>query len=533
MATQVTKNNTNSKQDEKTSSYAAEFNLADFFQMIWDTRKLVAIISFLTVLALVGLASFSKLAIPTTHNFQFAVRFVFPEVEKGLYPNNSQFSQRDLLSPVVLRKVYAKNELEKFGIDKSEFFSNLSVFPYAPTYNAIINRFNAKLDNKKLSFVERELIEKNMTEELNKATFSNAIVQLSFSERFGVSKNMAQKLLGDIIEEWERHSIEEKGVLKAPNVAVVRVPFEVSNLGDFDPLLIAELINNEVVVQKRNLRGMLEIAGVSTIRDQKSGLSVLGVLDKLERFQQYDLSHLTADLIVGNAEKNNVVLVETLKVKQQYFVRIQEENERISKAIKESYDLYRDRREIDSANQVSTPMVGLVNQKSRQLTTPQISDGFVDRLIQFVERERTGDEADVALRQNFADKYLESKNAATAANQSVLRVGALIERLEVYAKLGAISVAPEIKNVSARIDRAISMTNDFRQITGRLFDQIEEDAISGQGKLYVALELPANRKQSIYHPLFNSNFVFVIILAAIAAAIFAVFADLARRFIKI
>jgi hypothetical protein len=499
----------------------SEIDLSALFRAIWKTRKLVAVVVLVVAFGMIGLVSFSKLALPTTQTFQHAVRFVFPGVEKGEYPNGMNFAPSDMLASAILQEVYQQNNLDKHGIKPGVFYSSVSVHPYAPSYNAVINRYNIRLGGKKLSFVERQQIETKMLEELKTVSGKSALLRLTLSKRLGISSQLAEKLLHDIARYWAAFSINQRGVLKLPDVLSYRKVIGKNILSKYEPIIIIEILNDEIDRQITRLTELSLLPGANTIADDESGYLLNPLLREMKQFKQYDIGNARAVIMIEKLFTDKQTLLAVLRQRADSHADVEKEHALKAAVIEASLSLYANRQKSVIGQQPGAPDAKGGASSSFLGVIPQLGEGFIDKLIKITKQEE-----EIEYRQDLVDKYILAKNMSIEAGVISERVRKIVKSLEQdNTTQQEKNVLPKQEN-NKRLSDLIVRQNQYGSIAGRLFEALSTKRISHNGRLYVAQELSSKEAYSSDHPVLNNRTYTIVFLTTLAAAIFAMFGGL-------
>ena len=88
-----------------------EIDSAKLIRNIWQGRRYIATAALLGLLLAVCALVFLRPISPERRVYNSAIVITFPGHESGTYPNGVAFSPTDLLSPVVLAEVHARNKI--------------------------------------------------------------------------------------------------------------------------------------------------------------------------------------------------------------------------------------------------------------------------------------------------------------------------------------------------------------------------------------------------------------------------------------
>src|SRR2546425_149878 len=85
----------------------------------WRIPLIATAVLFIVIVA--GLAVL-RVVLPSTTTFVSQLHFTFPSAEAGRYPNGVPFSINEILDPAVLDVVYNQLELDKYGLERKNFY---------------------------------------------------------------------------------------------------------------------------------------------------------------------------------------------------------------------------------------------------------------------------------------------------------------------------------------------------------------------------------------------------------------------------
>ncbi|MGB8818206.1 MAG: hypothetical protein WCC66_09840 [Rhizobiaceae bacterium] len=266
-----------------------EFSIGDLVRFLWRGRYWV-IASALGLFALAGiLLLVARIAVPGVNSYSTSIMTTMSGADAGKYPNGAPFSATDLRSPMVVEEVYRLNNLDKSGINLADFGGMISVEPYSPAYQSISDRYRLRLESKTITFEERKAIEEEFRQALDAVNANGVKITLAISESYGISDNLAQKIVSDVPATWAKLFIEKLGVTNLQQ--------SVSGVDIVDPRLVGELdyplaydyVAKQSGILLKKLISISEIPGSETYRSTKSGKSVSDLLREAQSFEEFRL----------------------------------------------------------------------------------------------------------------------------------------------------------------------------------------------------------------------------------------------------
>ncbi len=516
---------TSNRTSEEFPDGQEEFGLGDLFAAILQTRKTIAVAVTLVALGLLGAIFALRVGLPSETTYRHAIKFVFPEVEKGRYPNGLPFSMSDLASPLVLQKVYRMNALDRQNIKLKDFTSAISIAPYATTYAETVAMFRKRLANKRLTFAERVEIEKEMSERISRMSRSNAVVQFRLVSPMGISDELGKKIVHDIPQAWSQISIEKRGVLKLPEGNTARSLIDKQLFSSLDLPVAVDLLISSVKTIKSHINQLGDLAGAETVVDEKSGHTIISLRRDVNNFDKYRLRALSGMIfglgLVRSPQETEMLFERRLAILDMSYRALEQSAASIEKSL-EIYSPAGFKTGRETALVAATGM-------SQGTSIPQISEGFVDRIITLSQQSR-----DEQFRKELVTRQLDLKKQAIIVKSEMEIVKQLVKKLtagtENRPRVDTQEMAKRMKVALASLSNIEAILNQYWQTVSRLYQQLSEKRYSYNGRLYKALSI--DRKISNYHPVMTKRTVIIFIAALLATAFLAMFFALVRQMVR-
>ncbi|MDM8349806.1 hypothetical protein P8H27_13000 [Pseudomonas sp. sp1636] len=385
---------------------SGDIDLGELMMRVWAARSRV-VTALLMVFALYcSYIAVSYFTSAKTVRYSAVFDLNFEGLSMGTFPNGSLFLMSDIINPAVLNRVYLENQLEEQGLKLDDFRRGVNIQPYAPDYALIRSKYEARLNDKKLSTAEIADLQVNMTTELKAARSSNVSISLQLLEKHSLPEVVANKVLLDIAQVWANRAINEQGVLK-PSIPVYseRI-FNKERFENLDYLLGIDLLLNSIKLVRGNIQTLKDEPNASTLIDDESGFTLADLDKAIDDVAQYDIRQII-DPIKELGISRNPQVVELYYSRRLGDLQQEEAMWQLrAQAIRNALGSYS-----KDANNVSTNNTASGAQNNM---APQLGDAFLDRLL---EVSRQG--SDLEFRQKLTQDVLDYEYKAIDIQQQV------------------------------------------------------------------------------------------------------------------
>lgn len=253
----------------------SEMSLQELIRSIWSTRYTVLILVTLFVL---GFATFLfNKSLSREDVYVQHIDFTFDGVQEAKYPNGDSFRLEDVLAPSVVNSVFNELDLAQYKVSLQQVSSLLSVFPYAPGRQFIVEKYAPILDDDEATELAKAEARQEMEAVLSKQLSSSASIQ--FINRDTMFPDaIARKLVEAVAKNWAKQAIEIRGVTKQ-NISILAPEVIAQSLGgSSDPLRQLRILWTHFNSLKLQLTKLLQYPGVSTVVDAEKKLSAQDLL---------------------------------------------------------------------------------------------------------------------------------------------------------------------------------------------------------------------------------------------------------------
>lgn len=371
-----------------------------------------AVFLVLTIAVLLSL----RIIFPPTRTFISQFHFTFPSVESGRYPNDTPFSINEIIDPAILDAVYEQLELDRYAVDRNEFYGAFSIRPFSLTESEIAERYRQQLADRRLSFAERERLEQQLKNQL--AQDSRVAAELSFlpSRWPVIPASVGRAIVHKVPVVWARFAIEKKGVLRIPGftaAANVIAPDVIDRQPL--PLAIVGLIEAGERLDGR-VTELLKIPGVLTERDPVAGKSIRDIERDLHDLQLFHINPLRAELVDyrfddGGNELQQIADRHSNEIETRA-TSFAEQAESIGNSIMEYVQAITtlrgrpvERRALDTG--VATGGA----------TIPQVGESFIDRIIELTRQDREDEQVRAYIAERTQKQFELKQRALTLRSE--------------------------------------------------------------------------------------------------------------------
>jgi hypothetical protein len=262
-----------------------EIDLAELFNNLWKKRLVVILVTLMCGLIGGGAFLTKWLANPSAATASIEVRFNFPSIQNGTYPNGQTFSLNDMVAPTILNKVYDKQQVEQLGIDRNDFISAIQVIPFAVNRAFIDAKFKAPLSNSKLAPAEIDELNANYAKALTVASLRFAKITLRVDSSITIPANVLHAILIAIPETWAKESIENYGVL---DIAIARPgQLDRSLIDDYEYIVAAQYLDDHLRYITESAETLQDDDIGKLQKDSETGSNIAEVLKELKNLKTF------------------------------------------------------------------------------------------------------------------------------------------------------------------------------------------------------------------------------------------------------
>jgi hypothetical protein len=197
-----------------------------------------------------------------------------------------KFSIHDIISTPVLETIYKKYNLKEF-VSFPDFKASFIIKQKNDRLKELEKEFNAKLDNKKLTYAERKAIEDEFNK--RKSVMKSNVYYIEYINKNNLSLPVPKEIIGDILNDilvtWAEQAETKRHVLNYKNNILSPDVINNAEIGKFDYLIAADMLHMFLNATTDNLKYIRSLPGGDKIKiDGKSANDYLFDMKKLKAF---------------------------------------------------------------------------------------------------------------------------------------------------------------------------------------------------------------------------------------------------------
>lgn len=395
---------------------------------------------------------------PSQRQAELPFRLEFKGAENGEYPNGSKFSPTEILSGPILLKVYEQNDLEQY-LPFARFQSALFVLQSNNALEQLMREYRARLADPKLSPVDRERLEAEFAEK--RASISKAEHALVFSvpEITPVlPRKLQAKILGDILQEWARQTVQNKGVVLYDLSILSSGIFEAEMLDRYDYVIALDMLRARIQRVLVNVDQLVQIPGAKVVRttgEDSASLAELRV--RLEDMLQFRVQPMLGLVLDEGVSRDPASSIRFLETQLRFNEMERQEAQRRAETVQESLVAYLQQQ---TASQSSPAQVAPGRESFPATVIPQLSDTFLQQMMNMSSGER-----DLAYRQQLVDELREHSLEVVPLEAEADYYRQLLGSLRGFE---ARARAPQPEELQAMRDQIADITSDAVTITNQV-----------------------------------------------------------------
>jgi hypothetical protein len=369
-------------------------DLKRVIRVCWSYRNVVLIAAVVAFPFYVAMVLYTYLFQPIDRfaTLQFEVRFA--GAASGEYPNKMPFSEEDIVADTVLSAVFERNQLQRYG-PLALFKGGLFVTQSSPERDALDFEYRSKLADARLGPVDRQRLEEEYHRKREGLKRIGYALNFHRQDGFAAPQTLEAKFMVDILSEWAAQAVGRRGVLKY-DIHLPTAAIQPSTLNTVEDawLAVQALARRATLVIKASDK-IMELPGASLQRIGEFKISVTDLRTAVDDLRRSRIVPLSREL--AGAPGVERLLREQV---QAAIINRNAGRERL-KNLQTALSAY----DLKTNPMAAAPLVtggGQNGSQSNGLTATQLSDSFLDKLVELSRRA-----SDQDYRQKLTDKFIE------------------------------------------------------------------------------------------------------------------------------
>lgn len=451
-----------------------EINLKDFFQKIYREKsrlhKNICLGLFIWLIAYTGYIINNY---DSSTYYSQTIGLNFPQASQGKYPNGSNLNTSDIISNTVLEKVWTKNKLGDRNVPLPVFLNSFSSTTDVGEINFIDRKYKDLLASKNLTRADIDKIEADYKNETQSAT--NKKIKITLDTRgLKYDSFLAQKILTDVTEEWNKVAIEKLGVLKSPVLDGITLNDEFK---DATPYVVLSYLNDAAFKLKTIIDLMLAEPSSIGYRDTETNLNLSDIDSKLQELSKYQIDRL--DVFVGinfkPSEKDSLETQYKLKDLKAQKLALEQNAESNRRAL---LDYSTTTSQVSASSYVDGKSKSTVNDS----TGVQLNSDAITKLFSIATESKDAD-----FRQGITSKRISIENQA---HNLGIQIQKIERRIASATDKNNKSIEETKKDYFLLLDKTWLQLKNLINITERLRTQARNDFTNSDGRLYNLISQP-------------------------------------------
>lgn len=403
------------------------------------------------------------------------LRFIFQNVENGLYPDGSTFTAYDMLTPAILTKVYSSNNLQNM-ITYDDFRARIEVEPCSELLEDINREYMERKKQRNLSFEELELTRKEFQSKIREAKLENMIeYNLIFrSNTSSLNEDTCRKILLDIIKAWTLDADVRRNAFRYRIPILSEKVIGSELLEDEDYIICIDQLSIVIDRIQSNIEDMRALPGAKLARTDSNKMSLWELDFRLSDVKRMKLMPLLGLIQMMGLTKDSELSLAYLDYRITNLEREMMQGSSVAKTYRDSLNEYLIRNNF-SGSEIEAEQ----GQASGSTTIiPQFSDDFIDRVIDLAALAQ-----DNNYRRDIVQRLIETglKKAQQEKEKSLYED---IKRIFTSEKERIIVSEERIDHILQRIH---GVENELNFIIGQLnelHEKLSQNNITPQGHIY-------------------------------------------------
>ena len=310
---------------EATEGFEEGLNLSEILHTWWRSRTRIVLLALTGLVAAVAVLLVVYVLRPSYQEASMPFRLLFTGVDKGLYPDGTEFSPADLVATPVLEKVYERNGLTRY-LTFDRFKSALAVIENNPELDRLRRSYADRFDDRRLTPVERSRIENEYNSKIKALHNGEFTLVARVGGRFSSwPVALTGKVINDVLTIWAEQS-HAHGVLQFDvNVLSGNLLVDLQRY-DEDRFMFIDRLRITVQRLLDNVAELQKLPGARQLRVGEEKVSLGEIQAALEDDLRFKIETLQW-VIFRNGLYKNPALVESFTADQLFQLDLQEKQD--------------------------------------------------------------------------------------------------------------------------------------------------------------------------------------------------------------
>lgn len=444
-----------------------EIDLLGLLSALLKTWKVWLIALILASAIFIAVTAMQILATTPETVYSKPIRLTFPNAHLQEFPSGAKFLHSDIIAPAIAQQVFERNNLSAYGLKVAEFQGGLSAVPYSPSYPLIIERYNRRLGDKRLTAENIADLQKQMEEEITQATEGEVLISWRL-DKHTVPRDVAGKVLADLPTLWAEKAIKEKGVLEIKAHLTTAKSLNLPLIKEEDLLVAGDILTDKINLLKDNIKELSDFEGSQTITDPKTGMRLSDLGNTLDDLNNYVAASVLASIRIQG-------LSSSPDLSQYYYTdKLNRLNIKLKSLEYEADSLRDSYRQSDT--RTGTGANGAAN---NQMLAPQLNSDILDKLASLsgdLERERYN--------QELNEKWLKLTKEISTVRRGIAEAEQMLTAIKQTANTDQ-GADEALAKARSRLPAILDQLVEYFDVSERIATQLRTEIIGVNDQLFV------------------------------------------------
>jgi hypothetical protein len=399
---------------DENEGFEGGLNLSEILNIWWRSRARIVLLALTGLVAAAAVLLAVYILRPSYQEASLTLRLLFTGVEKGQYPDGTEFTPADLVATPVLEKVYERNGLARY-LPFDRFKSALAVINNNPELDRLRRSYADRFDDRRLTQIERSRIENEFNTKIKALQNGEFTLVARFGGRFSSwPLALSGKVINDVLAIWAEQS-HAHGVLQFDvNVISGNLLVDLQRY-DEDRFIFVDRLRIMVQRLLDNVTALQKLPGARLLRVGEKQVSLGEIQTALIDILRFNIGTLQWT-IFRNGLYSNRALVESFTADQLFQLDLQErQNLGQIKSLRDAMASYSRSRDDSHSGNPAAPA-------SNDASNPRTGWSFFDQVLDLPNQE-----SDLTFRQGLSNESVELG----------LRLTEIKKQREIYIKMMA------------------------------------------------------------------------------------------------